>query len=50
MFGGNWLLTVGSGARVYVNERDPFCADRAKFALPLSVVSGARVFVTECDQ
>ena len=26
----------------------PFCADTAKFALPLSVVSGARGFVTEC--
>ena len=30
-------------------EHDPFCADTTRIALPLSVDSGVRVFVTERD-
>ena len=37
----------GSVARVLFAECKPSCADTAKVALPLTVVSGARVFVTE---
>ena len=29
--------------------RDPFRVDTARIALPLTAVSGAHVFVTECD-
>ena len=39
----------GSDARTSFAECDPFCAGTARIALPLSVVSSARVFVTKCD-
>ena len=42
-------LTVGSGVHVFVIKPDHNCADKAIIALPLTAVSGAPVFVAECD-